>query len=205
MATAQARDWPKWGFFAVLAIGIAYSAWLDDRFVLNPADPEWGRLAQWFLLAPHALCGVAALLIGPMQFSSRLRRARPALHRWSGRIYVGACLLAGPTAAIVAIQHHAVSNAVPQSLQGGLWVLCTVLALVYALRRDLIPHRLWMMRSYGFCLVFVLARLPDVDPKFDWTGTPGVTVLWSCIIIALLGPDLILAGPGLLKPTGTRS
>ena len=186
-------DAPKWVFWAGVAALIVLSAWVDDRFVVNARDPEWGKLATWAFLLPHAVAGVVALLLGPFQFSDRLRTRRPALHRLCGRIYVGACLFAGPTAAFIALRHHPISDAVVQVFQGLLWTLATALALYYAMKRRLAPHKLWMMRSYGFCLIFVSARLPDIDPHFDWPGTPGVTVLWSGILIALIGPDLILA------------
>ncbi len=187
------RDSWKGAFWLGLAGLVGLSAWIDDRFVFNPHDAEWSRLLSIMLLLPHAICGVTALVLGPLQFSDRLRAARPRIHRTIGWIYVAAALFAGPTAAIIALQHHPFPDAVVQAFQGGLWTLATAVALYYAVRRRFPPHRLWMMRSYGFCLVFVLGRLPDLHPHFDWPGVPGVTVGWTAILIALIGPDLILA------------
>ncbi len=170
------------------------AAWIDDRFVLDTHNPEWRRIVTWNYLLPHAICGVAAFLLGPLQFSDRLRATRPDLHRLIGRIYVGVCLFAGPTAVIIAFQHHSpLSVALLQMFQGGLWTLATAMALYLALKRRFALHKLWMMRSYGFCLVFVFGRLPDIDPHFDWTGAPGVGVHMAAIATALIGPDLILA------------
>ena len=45
-------------------------------------------IADRQLLIPHTLCGVIALLAGPLQFSSRLRQRHLKLHRVLGRIYV---------------------------------------------------------------------------------------------------------------------
>src|SRR5580692_10698819 len=45
-------------------------------------------IADRHLLIPHTLCGVIALLAGPMQFSSRLRQRHLKFHRLLGRIYV---------------------------------------------------------------------------------------------------------------------
>src|SRR5271170_3468005 len=45
-------------------------------------------IADRHLLIPHTLSGVMALLIGPIQFSSRFRRRHLRLHRVLGRIYV---------------------------------------------------------------------------------------------------------------------
>jgi len=43
----------------------------------------------------HMLIGPIALFLGPFQFSSRLRAKYPQAHRWSGRVYVTACVAAG--------------------------------------------------------------------------------------------------------------
>ncbi len=45
-------------------------------------------IADRQLLIPHTLCGVIALLAGPVQFSSRFRQRHLKLHRVLGRIYV---------------------------------------------------------------------------------------------------------------------
>src|SRR5271154_2688873 len=45
-------------------------------------------IADRHLLIPHTLAGVLALLIGPIQFSSRFRQRYLKFHRILGRIYV---------------------------------------------------------------------------------------------------------------------
>src|SRR5579872_1753948 len=45
-------------------------------------------IADRHLLIPHTLCGITALLAGPLQFSSRLRQRHLKLHRVLGRIYI---------------------------------------------------------------------------------------------------------------------
>ena len=45
-------------------------------------------IADRGLLIPHTLCGLIALLAGPVQFSSRFRQHHLKLHRVLGRIYV---------------------------------------------------------------------------------------------------------------------
>jgi hypothetical protein len=49
-----------------------------------------------------------------------------------------------------------------------------------------------MMRSYGFCLVFVMSRVPDAIPGFRWSDAFLAHTLWWLIAFALVGPDLIL-------------
>src|SRR3984885_10591513 len=45
-------------------------------------------IADRHLLIPHTLCGLLALVIGPINFSSRIRQRHLKLHRVLGRIYV---------------------------------------------------------------------------------------------------------------------
>jgi hypothetical protein len=53
------------------------------------------------------------------------------------------------------------------------------------------------MRSYGFCLVFVMSRVPDAV-HFHWTDMVLAHTLWWMIAFALVGPDLILTTRALL-------
>lgn len=198
-ASARPRDLAKWALFAVLGLLVLWSAWIDDRFVFNGKDPEWAKFRDWWPLLPHAVGALPALLIGPLQFSDTLRARRPAVHRWLGRVYAGAALIAGPLGALIAVQHHTPALAAAQVAQGGLWALCTAMALLFALQRDFTHHKLWMMRSYGFALVFVIGRLPDAIPHFPWDDAPGITVSWAGVVLALVGPDLILAARAFLR------
>src|SRR5579863_10724728 len=45
-------------------------------------------IADRGLLIPHTLCGLVALLSGPIQFSTRFRQRHLKFHRLLGRIYV---------------------------------------------------------------------------------------------------------------------
>jgi hypothetical protein len=88
----------KWGFFGAMAAATLLVIYADERFLVSPADSEWRHIAPFkWLLLPHGLAGAVALLTGPLQFSDRIRANWPRLHRWTGRIYIGAiCLVAAP-------------------------------------------------------------------------------------------------------------
>ena len=193
MATAPRRDPWKWGFFLFVFASILTVLWVDERFLFIPTDHEWVRIApiQGRLLI-HGLTGATALLIGPFQFSNRLRARRPKLHRWMGRVYVGAVAISAPLAAWIGFHFEQPITAPEQIAQGGFWFVCTAMALWCVLRRQFVIHKVWMMRSYGFCLVFVMSRVPDAIPGFHWTDAFLAHTLWWMIAFALVGPDLIL-------------
>jgi hypothetical protein len=56
--------------------------WNNERFFLNPEPPEWAHFnpIRWHLV-PYGLGGTIALVLGAMQFSTRLRERYPQIHR----------------------------------------------------------------------------------------------------------------------------
>ncbi|XWK68267.1 DUF2306 domain-containing protein [Tunturiibacter gelidiferens] len=81
-----------------------------------------------FLIIPHILAGIAALLIGPLQFSSRIRRDNPKFHRALGRVYVCSVFIAAPLAIILSNHRHdprAIHFVVANTVQAGTWIIAT--------------------------------------------------------------------------------
>ena len=194
------RDYLKLGFFGLMALATLWVIYVDERFLLLPKDPEWAHIAgfKWWL-AVHGPFGALALLLGPFQFSDTLRRLRPRLHRWLGRIYIGAIMVAASIALYIGPRFEQPSTQIEQYFQGGLWLFTTLMALFFILRRNIPAHKLWMMRSYGFCLVFVLSRVPDGFPAFHETPQILSDMLWGLVVAALVVPDLVLSGRDILR------
>ncbi|HXT24521.1 MAG TPA: hypothetical protein VN749_06785 [Candidatus Eisenbacteria bacterium] len=72
---------PKDVLFALVGLMVA-----NEHFLIDAKDPIWphDRTIWWYLL-PHGMMGACALLLGPMQFSDRLRARFTKLHRVVGR------------------------------------------------------------------------------------------------------------------------
>jgi hypothetical protein len=54
-----------------------------SRMPLDPANPQ-----HFLWVTLHAFPGVLALIIGPFQFATAVRRRHPRVHRMLGRIYL---------------------------------------------------------------------------------------------------------------------
>src|SRR3546814_18959106 len=78
-------------FFGGSALGVL-TAWWNDALqgLHDPALPS-AVIAIGF----HFVAGGILLLLGPVQLIGPIRRAAPRLHRWLGRLYVGAAAIAG--------------------------------------------------------------------------------------------------------------
>ena len=74
------RRRPKYVLFAVIGAMFVYVLTHTERFLIDPGDGEWMHIQsfRWWLL-PHAIAGACALILGPLQFSDRLRQRYLAL------------------------------------------------------------------------------------------------------------------------------
>ncbi len=198
------RDRTRWAFFAVLAVFTLLVIYVDERFLIDFRDPEWAHIAPFkYLLLVHGLAGATALVVGPFQFSDTIRRQWLTLHRWMGRIYVGAVFIASPMAFYIGTKFEEPLLAAEQPAQAGFWFLTTALALICVLRGNVQSHRAWMMKSYCFCMVFIASRVPDAF-HVKWTDAILSTFLWYLLAAALIGPDIVLTARELWRRRGMR-
>jgi uncharacterized membrane protein len=115
------------------------------------------------LLIPHTLAGIFALLIGPINFSSRIRQRHLKLHRVLGRIYVISVFVGAATGVALASGRPGFPGTCGQAAA---WVVCTTAAFLTARNRQIIQHRQWMIRSYAVTFTFVSSRVLNLWPRY---------------------------------------
>jgi uncharacterized membrane protein len=183
-----------WSAFAALTAAAVIHSSLP---ILRAEHPMHAVLAsQRWLLIPHVLAGATALVLGPLQFSRRIRTGSLARHRWIGTAYVCACLVAAPLALLMALDYPAFF---PYSVavNSTLWIVTTAVAWVAARRRRIDVHRRWMARSYAMATTFVLSRVPLPIPGYDDLGLEAASYLLLVITVsALLVAELLTDWPG---------
>jgi uncharacterized membrane protein len=202
MATASSpalrSPWlrPKYFVFAFVGLMVAYVIPHNESFLLNGHDPVWQHYQpfRWYLL-PHGIAGACALLLGPMQFSDRLRRRFTKLHRVVGRIYVGGVFVAGPLGFYIQFFQERMGATRSFSIAGAvdalLWMITTGIALAFILRGNVNLHRQWMTRSFAVALVFLEVRVISGVTGWEKLG-PQVTetIVWVCVAFAVLAGDI---------------
>jgi uncharacterized membrane protein len=108
---------------------------------------------------PHILLGLAALLIGAYQLTSKSRH-NPALHKRLGRIYgisIFLNVLAVPYIALYAT--GGTPSTIAFLVLDTFWLATTGTGVRFALQKSIVKHRRWMLRSYAITLVFVTFRI----------------------------------------------
>jgi uncharacterized membrane protein len=194
---------PKRVIFGVIGLMVLYVLYHNESFLVNHDDPVWTHYEpfKWWLL-PHGIAGALALLLGPMQFSDRLRQRYLRLHRISGRVYVGGVLIAAP----IGFYIESVLKGSPPSLvtatavDATLWISTTVVALVFAMKGKIQQHRQWMTRSYAVAIVFLEVRVISGLMGLDQDMEAVTIVIWICLAFALLLADSVIQWQELRRP-----
>jgi uncharacterized membrane protein len=144
----------------LLCIGVALVAY---RYLIPGASvPEIVASNSFRLpwLVIHAVSAATALVIGPWQFMQTLRTHRLRLHRWLGRLYLAACLIGGMTGFVLALgASTGAVSAAGFGLLAIVWTFSTAMAWRFALRREFVAHRRWMIRSFALTFAAVTLRL----------------------------------------------
>jgi len=199
-APLEPSSWlrPKYLLFAFIALMVAYVLRHNESFLVHPEDPVWQHYQpfKWWLL-PHGIAGACALLLGPMQFSDRLRQRFTKLHRIVGRIYVGGVFVAGPLGFY--IQFFQERMGAPRSfsmaavVDATLWMTTTGIALAFILRGKVQQHRQWMTRSFAVALVFLEVRVVGGVTGWENLGiAANETIVWCCLAFSILSADIVL-------------
>jgi uncharacterized membrane protein len=138
-------------------------------------------IADRHLLIPHTLCGVIALLAGPVQFSSRLRQRHLKFHRVLGRIYVISVFVGALTGVALSAGRPGMPGT---SVQAAAWIVCTTAAVITARNRQIARHRRWMVRSYAVTFTFVSSRVLNLWPLY-WSHLGDTLAAVGLIVFTL--------------------
>jgi len=191
----------------LLAVGVAgyavyaYSA-LPIGAAVHPdmrASFEAHRTAVYL----HVFGAAVAMLLGPLQFTARVRERWLNLHRWTGRAYLGLGVLVGGLAGLY-LARFAYGGLTAQIGFGALavlWLYSGVRAYLAIRRRSILEHQRWMTRNYAFTFAAVTLRL-YVPASFmaglDFAGAYAV-IAWLCWVPNLVVAEVLIQS-GRFKP-----
>ena len=166
-------------------------------YLRNFTASVYGRFwptRNWMFL--HIAAGTLALVIGAVQFCLAYLRRTSTLHRFAGRVYVGAVLVSC-VASMVVLRNG--------SVLGPTWVALLIVlsasalfftarGLIEARRRQWKRHAAWMLRSYMAMMVFAWFRLLWEVPVLRELspGARATTFLALAMLISLVGTELFL-------------
>jgi Predicted membrane protein (DUF2306) len=186
-------------WFLGLVFCLLVAAYAVTYFTGTPFHKP-GKSAQHFLqyrplLLGHIGGGMVAIVTGPWQFSLRLRKRRPELHRALGYLYVTGILAGGGFGLVMAIVSmgswvaHVGFAALAIS-----WICTTGIAVQAARRANYARHWAWMVRSFALTLAALTLRIEL--PSMMIGGLSFLTayriVAWSCWVPNLLVAEAVV-------------
>jgi uncharacterized membrane protein len=186
----------------ILLVALGFVLRYVFRYYLNFnetafTDPIKGAANYWMMrgwLLLHITGGMVALLSGPFQFSSRIRKRYLTAHRMTGRVY----LIAVCCGALASIR-LAIGTTFGWAWGVGLlalaaaWLTTSGMAYYAVRQRQIQIHREWMVRSYIVTFGFVSFRmLNDMGPTshLQPAGDRALTFIWACWVLPLLAAEV---------------
>ena len=188
------------GTVTVLALVVAALAspylWQDPEAYSFVRQRDVYALERAAILA-HIVPGILALVSGALQWIPIIRR-NVRVHRCIGSVYVVAVTggaLAGLNAATFVF--GGVSNTAAFGLLSMLWLFTTLNALRHILTRNVVQHRIWMIRSYALTFAAVTLRL-QLGLLIGGFGlsmqSAYLIVPWSSWILNLIFAEWVIIG-----------
>lgn len=152
-----------------------------------------GNTAQWNDMLPglysrqteeatigigvHFAAGGIILILGCIQFITRIRQQYPAVHRWLGRLYVLASIGAAMGGLVFVFAKGTIGGLVMDIAFTGYGVLtfwCALATIGYARAHDFASHRVWAIRLFALAIGSWLYRM-DYGFWFLFAGRLGHT------------------------------
>lgn len=187
--------------FLMVKICLAYFPWqTDQNFLLLKQDIVDTQPWQ-FAFKVHVIASSFVLIAGFTQFFRIFRNKHPRLHRLSGWLYILTILIfALPSGFILALSASGgISTQISFILLCFFWGISTVLALYYALKKQWLLHRDWVIRSFALSLSALSLRtwkmvLYPLQPYFEWLTPVHIYQLesWLGWVINLLIAEIII-------------
>jgi hypothetical protein len=157
---------------AVLLLALAFFCWLMASITLAyiPYNTDVGflRIKQQYIdidkwriaFFIHVYASMWVLFAGFTQFSRKIQKNQPRLHRTLGYIYVvDVLLITGPAGLLMGFYANGgLPSRIAFIMLALLWIFCTAMALIKARQKNFKEHRYYMIRSYALTISALTLR-----------------------------------------------
>jgi len=145
----------------------------------------------------HVYASMWVLFAGFTQFSRKLQRRYPRVHRTMGYIYtVDILLITGPAGLLMGFYANGgISSRIAFVMLAALWIFFTAMALHKARKKDFKSHRNYMIRSYALTLSAITLRAWKfgINKSFELPPMEVYrTVAWLGWVVNLAVAEIII-------------
>lgn len=147
-------------FWGVVLGASSWFVWESFQYLPYHEDRPGQLLVErrlWIYV--HGAFAIPLLFLAPLQFHPILRARYVAFHRWLGRVFICASLVAGGLAVWLGLSYELVGSRPALIIFGLLWIFFSGSAWYCAVKRDFVSHRRFVVRSVAIGFAFVWVRL----------------------------------------------
>ena len=189
--------WVLFGFFSTL-IGLYPLKYflVNGKVGILNGKPEWllTNVAWNIAFYIHIIFGGIALIVGWLQFSSKLRSKNVKAHRFVGKIYIASALFSSFSGFYIALfADGGFWTSLGFSFLSIVWLGTTLMAYLTIRKQQIVRHQVLMTYSYAACFAAVTLRiwLPILILVIGHYGKAYLVVAWLSWIPNLLVAFLI--------------
>lgn len=185
-----------WFFFWIIIIGFSLyfyvQTFIEYAYGYIPENFKRGFFESKIWFIGHIAGASASLLLGPLQFSNKIRNKYTKYHRTAGKIFIIGSLIAAICAFRINLMYDCKPCRVSLGILSVIWFGCTLAAWWAIKNRNIKAHRQFMVRSYTAALAFVFIRIftifgyKSIFPFLDTTMDRRITAEWLCWVIPFL-------------------
>jgi Predicted membrane protein (DUF2306) len=144
----------------------------------------------------HITAGAVCIITALIQFSRYLLKKSKAIHRFSGKIYVFVVLFLGAPTGLY-MSFFAKGSFWERALfmfMAGWWFVTTLNGLTAIHKKNVLAHKVWMMRSYAMAMTAVTFRVYHiVFYLLDWGHLENYELsLWLSVIGNMLFAEWVI-------------
>ncbi len=147
--------------FLLLLITLQYIPYNTDVAFLRIKQDEIALDYYKIAFFTHVYTSFFLMILGFLQFSKTIKRKYIKIHRWSGRVYAVIILfLSGPSGLVMS--YHANGGIFSKTafvILSVLWMSFTFLSVYYVLKKDMVNHYKFAIRSFALTLSAISLRL----------------------------------------------
>jgi uncharacterized membrane protein len=130
------------------------------------------------MLFVHVVPGILFLVLGPLQFIRRIRATHIRVHRWLGRIYIISGLIIGISGLSIGLRFpiSGLDEGAATAFFSAILLFSLIKAFYHIRRRQIQPHREWMIRAFSIGLGISTIRIVETILQYA-TGKPLADLL----------------------------
>jgi hypothetical protein len=144
----------------------------------------------------HIFAGAVCLFTALIQFSRYILKKSKAIHRWSGKVYVFVVLFLGAPTGLY-MSFFAKGSVWERSLflfMAISWFTTTLYGFTTIRKKNVLAHKIWMIRSYSMAMTAVTFRIYHIVFYFlDWNHLENYELsLWISVIGNMLFAEWVI-------------